>query len=460
VVDGLGIEHAPVLGEEFDDAVGQARIPRCRRTDARYEGSRPARDGSDTIKWRARLARPAMAVSSAARSPDPQPWYERGRRGFLRFWRSENPRVSAVRDVAVAAGVVLLLLGAIWVYTGQQFPTQAPLVVVESGSMMHGPDGPCLKGSRGCAEFGRPAFGRMGTIDPGDLVLVKRVDSFDDIETAFGDGSRGGYGAHGDVLIYKRPLRGAETPVIHRAILKVFVQTEGCVPGPANGSGCTYVIPETCNAEGFASFVQPRSGGSDWRKYCAGSSEPITLDLKRGGVFLTLNGYPCATSCQAPYYSGIITKGDNNQFQDQPSPYAGEFAAGIACCPIRMDWIVGKARGEIPWFGLIKLALYGNARYQCGENQPCSDPTRGKQWTFLRATAPWDIWVMLFVSIGILIAAPVGVDFVMGRWRERRGREPPEEPPRPPARPVHRTPKPAREETKPRAKPRRRSPQR
>lgn len=374
-----------------------------------------------------------MAVSSAALDPRPRPWHERARRGFVRFWRSEDPRVSAVRDVAVAAGFVLLLLGVIWVYTGQSFPSQAPLVVVESGSMMHGPDGPCLGGSRGCADFERPFFGRMGTIDPGDLVLVKEVTSLEDVETAFGGGSRDGYGAHGDVLVYRRPQPGAETPVIHRALLTILVKEEGCLPGGANESGCTYVIPETCK-EGFAAFVQPKSGSSDWSAYCEGSTEPITLDLRRDGVFLSLDNYPCGPGCNHPFRSGIITKGDNNQFPDQPRTYQGEGAtAAIACCPIRAEWIVGKARGEVPWFGLIKLALYGNERYQCGENEACSDPTRERQWTFGRATAPWDIWLMLFVAIGFLIAAPIGIDYLMAAWR--RGRKSP----------------PAQEETKPRS---------
>jgi len=372
-----------------------------------------------------------MAVARAARTPPPLPWHQRVRGGLVRFWRSENPRISAVRDVAVAGAVVLLLLGVIWVYTGQRFPDQAPLVVVESGSMMHGPDGPCMQAPRGCSDFGRPVYGRMGNIDPGDLVLVKRVSSFDGIETAFGDGSRGGYGAHGDVLIYKRPPHGSGTPIIHRAMLKVFVKEEGCSPGQANGTGCVYVIPETCSPA-FADFVQPRSGSSDWHAYCEGSSEPITLALVRDGVFLNLEGYPCRASCSVSYYSGIITKGDNNWVADQPSPYSGEVSMVTACCPIRMEWIVGKARGEVPWFGLIKLALYGNPNYLCGVGESCSDPTRGTQWTFVRATAPWDIWVMLFVAIGVLVAAPIGFDYAMATMRARRKGRPPRRKARPP----------------------------
>ena len=54
------------------------------------------------------------------------------------------------REVTFAIGLVTILLGSMWVATGS-FP---PLVVVESGSMMHEDEG------------------SVGAIDPGDLILV------------------------------------------------------------------------------------------------------------------------------------------------------------------------------------------------------------------------------------------------------------------------------------------------
>ena len=60
---------------------------------------------------------------------------------------AENPWV---REASLAVGLVVLLLGSMWISTGS-FP---PMVVVESQSMMH--------------EEG----GSIGAIDPGDLVLV------------------------------------------------------------------------------------------------------------------------------------------------------------------------------------------------------------------------------------------------------------------------------------------------
>lgn len=346
----------------------------------------------------------------------PPPWLQRVGRTLKRAWHTENAKAAAVRDIFVAGFVVLLLLSVLWVYTGQSFPSQAPLVVVESGSMMHGPHGYCLQGRCNDA-FPDPAFGRLGTIDPGDLVLVKAVDSLDDVESAFESGTRRGYGGHGDVIVYKRPTGGdAGTPIIHRAMLHIRVDREGCVPNQLV-SPCVYKIPETCDPR-FEAFVKVTDDTSDWRRYCQGSSSPITIQLERDGLWIKLDEYPCARVECGEFYSGILTKGDNNPSMDQPSAYGG--SSGIVCCPVRPEWIVGKARAEIPWFGLIKLSLYGNEKYQCGAGEMCSDPTQGAQWTILRATAPWDIWVGLFAAVGILIATPVAVDLGLNRWRRRR----------------------------------------
>ena len=60
-----------------------------------------------------------------------------------------------IREAFLAIGLVLLILGSLWIATGQ-FP---PMVVVESGSMMHDTED-----------------GSLGAIDPGDLVLVMNPD--------------------------------------------------------------------------------------------------------------------------------------------------------------------------------------------------------------------------------------------------------------------------------------------
>src|SRR6266571_7570283 len=65
----------------------------------------------------------------------------------------------AVRDVVIAGLAVAIVIGSIFWYSG----TWPPMVVIESGSMMHGSDS------------------SLGIIDTGDLTLVKKVDHPEDI---------------------------------------------------------------------------------------------------------------------------------------------------------------------------------------------------------------------------------------------------------------------------------------
>ncbi|GIT75236.1 MAG: hypothetical protein Ct9H300mP30_2980 [Methanobacteriota archaeon] len=103
-----------------------------------------------------------------------------------------------------------------WVATGS-FP---PMVVVESGSMMHEEEG------------------SLGAIDPGDLVLVMdpdRVDIVTFVEATDPDDDHFGHQSHGmlgDVIIYRKN-GGSDTPVIHRAMLKAVANSSGGwdVPG-------------------------------------------------------------------------------------------------------------------------------------------------------------------------------------------------------------------------------------
>ena len=116
---------------------------------------------------------------------------------FLRFWRSDNKNTALIRDIAVALLAVLVVLLLLWTYTGQWFT--APIVAIESGSMEHTP--PVFSTN--------PPFGRLGTIDAGDMVLVQKVYTRGDI--AVHGGNFGGaqakngwqsYGDYGDVIVY------------------------------------------------------------------------------------------------------------------------------------------------------------------------------------------------------------------------------------------------------------------
>lgn len=65
---------------------------------------------------------------------------------------------------------------------------------------------------------------------------------------------------------------------------------------------------------------------------------------------------------------------------------------------MRFDWIVGKARGEIPWFGLLKLWSSGTLKTPAPEN------------------SVRDLWI----TIALIVISPIVVDIVL-TYRERRG---------------------------------------
>src|SRR5512136_1059345 len=114
-----------------------------------------------------------------------------------------------LRDVGIALLLVVLVLVAMFAYTG----LWPPIVVVESNSMMHGTDN----------------LSHIGTIDTGDLVLVRKVTKPSDIST-FVDGLSSGhrtYGDFGDVVIYWRGGSHVGTPIIHRALIYLQANPDG-----------------------------------------------------------------------------------------------------------------------------------------------------------------------------------------------------------------------------------------
>ncbi|RJU83323.1 MAG: S26 family signal peptidase [Candidatus Poseidoniales archaeon] len=232
---------------------------------------------------------------------------------------NNNPVNDFLREALLAIGLVLLILGSLWIATGQ-FP---PMVVVESGSMMHDTED-----------------GSLGAIDPGDLVLVmnpNRVNIVTYVEAMEEDNQNFGYTSHGmegDVIIYSKN-GGSDTPVIHRAILKVVSN----------------------NTE---------EGEETW--------DVLGTSLRNvHSVNLTIN-YPCIYHGGTynleiidwiPNHSGFITTGDNPNSngckidqlaatgQDGRNGLKDE--AGNPVTAVKDEWVIGVASSEIPWIGAIKL---------------------------------------------------------------------------------------------------------
>jgi signal peptidase len=255
-----------------------------------------------------------------------------------------------IRDVLISVGIVGIILATLWGYTGQ-FP-ESPMVVVTSGSMMHDD----------------ASYGRVGTIDPGDLVLVKKIDDRTDITTrgAASDPTNPDhrtYGDYGDVIIYYPDGDTDRVPIIHRAMCWVEVTTVG--------SERRYTVAE----------------------YDIVMASAITIGE------LSIENYQ-------PQHGGFITKGDHNSLSDQSQ-------GGVSRAPVKVDWVVGKARGELPWFGLIKLMFFGDGNGYSG-------PDKVKVGN---AVAPEDEWVCLGLSLLVIVGVPTGWDIYQYYRRKKTSSE-------------------------------------
>ena len=267
-----------------------------------------------------------------------------------------------VREIMLVVGLSVLLLGSMVVATG----SLSPVVVVESGSMMHTEEG------------------SVGAIDPGDLVLVMnpdRVEIVTFVEATEEGNENFGYETHGmagDVIIYQKN-GGSDTPVIHRALLKAVANDSGGwdVPGTIllNVDSITWTLDYQC---------PPYHSGGEF-------------------TYLKIDGW-------VPPHEGYLTTGDNEDTNgckiDQlraTNPDASEQYIrgnglkdenGNPVQAVKDEWVVGVASTEIPWLGAAKL-------FFSGTSSSVTDTT----------------WRSLAVVIAVIIAAPYILETVMERLR-------------------------------------------
>jgi signal peptidase len=272
------------------------------------------------------------------------------------------------KDVLIAFTIVCIAMLALYAYCG----IWPPMVVVESGSMM---------------RYDEKSV--IGVIDTGDMVFVKKVNGVDDVVT-YVDGEASGYsryGTFGDVIIYRpnglseREDGTAVVPIIHRSVLWLELNETAANP---DFDGIDYLN---------ITFDVPSLGMYGTREvitlpYYGFWQENVTINLD--GIMVHYEGKGAIP------HGGYITMGDNNvPFYDQPISGLYE--------PILPEWIVGKAIGEIPWFGLIKLKVTGS----------------------MQQAAPRNSWTGLFVTIFLLLFIPFILDLVLPRLKKRKldGRE-------------------------------------
>jgi signal peptidase I len=254
----------------------------------------------------------------------------------------QDPLLGLVREIILAVGMIAIIILALWAHTG----SMPPLVVVESSSMIH------------------DKSGEVGSIDAGDLILVHKREWSDVITFAeatdtsnpnFGHES---HGLAGDVIIYER--NGEEgTPIIHRAILRAIPNRTAVV---VNNS-CEEGVHDQSVGICILSWDVP---GTEIR-----DAENISISFDG----ISAGRYDCGVEAHGnmilnvvewrPEHSGFLTLGDNNHCSvDQGSKAvpgsSGVYSASGVVGPVKADWLIGVAGGEIPWLGVVKLMVSGD----------------------------------------------------------------------------------------------------
>lgn len=284
------------------------------------------------------------------------------------------PRTSRARDSMffeplVALAIIVVLLVSLFAYTSN-WP---PIYVVESNSMQHG------------------AGDHLGYLNAGDVVLAQKL-SLGEIQPYFPAVVHGysTYGEPGDVLLYHPNGVTSATPLVHRAIVYLVW----------NASSQTYSAPglKGVPCGGGAGHPYYQTTGTTNECGTSGLSGQLTF-FHVGWKDLTVTVDLTNSNCRQDLggHSGFLTLGDNNTATDQ-LPANGCASPKISSL-VEPGWVIGAARGMIPWFGALKLVLDGNSGY-----------------------VPGTSWEMLGLSIAGLLLAGAGLHF-LGR-RLRAGRDP------------------------------------
>ncbi len=279
-------------------------------------------------------------------------------------------RKRLVRDLLLTGAVFAVVVGGLLGYTR----TWPPMATVASGSMAH---------AEGASE--------IGVMDPGDIVLVQAVGARSDAVTYL-EGRGTGYRTYadfGDVLLFRPPGEPEGTVYLHRAM--AFIAW--------NASAAGYDVPDlgrltanewiawdasgnvTASPYGLSRFLVHHTG---WR-----GDLDIAFNLTAGDRSLALGVGS----------SGFLTMGDQNAYATLTK--ADRWV-------VTLEAVLGVARGEVPWFGLIQLTLAPDPDGCCA-GWGSSDPVRG---------APANSWAALDATLILLAAIPVAW-FVSAAYLDR-----------------------------------------
>jgi signal peptidase len=270
-----------------------------------------------------------------------------------------RPWGSLVRGLAYGSVAAAVLLASLFALAR----TWPPVVVVETGSMQHD---------------NQTSF--IGVADTGDIVLVQAVPGSDEVVT-YVEGraqGQGTYGDFGDVIIFQRPTHAKA--VIHRPLVRLLW----------NETAGGFDIPSLLALE----------RGVDWNStqttpHGLKAGDSVTLynaTFQRLTVRIAMDAFLreiIATRC-VPENPCYVTMGDNN------APVHDQFL-------VRHSWILGRARGEVPWIGLLKLVV--DRTYGWGDSR-----------------VPANSWTFLGVTLSLLIGGSVGLEFARTVRAKRRRR--------------------------------------
>ncbi|DAC40961.1 MAG TPA: S26 family signal peptidase [Candidatus Poseidoniales archaeon] len=290
-----------------------------------------------------------------------------------------DPMRTLVRELVLAAGMITLLVLAMWAHTG----SMPPLVVVESNSMQHDSDG------------------EIGTIDAGDLVLVHAPEDNRIVTFAEATDSKSDYygyeslGMEGDVIIYERNGESDSTPIIHRALFEIVIgqsvpaeNQDQCEGGVFWEDVCitSWSVPGSDQVN--VKEINLIFDGENTGKYaCEG------IAAQHGSEWFSVENY-------TPMNPGYITLGDNNDCNDDQGVF--EFAQGLSSIhsgmirPVQEDWVIGISGAEIPWLGTVKLMVSG------GDSPGVSQ-------------VPGQSFVFLILFVGAVLVAPIVIEPVIKR---------------------------------------------
>jgi signal peptidase I len=286
-------------------------------------------------------------------------WHLRGPKKPV-YWRARD---SWWFEPVVALAILVLLIVALYAYT-QNWP---PVYVIESDSMQHGSNDV------------------VGLINTGDLVLAQKVPTsqivpyMQGLQTGYST-----YGEYGDVLLYYPNGDTTSTPIIHRALLYLEWDplTNSYNASELSGLPCSLTshpyyrtsnTPSTCATTGIGG--QLLLYGIGW--------QGVTVDVEVG---------------ELGDHSGFLTMGDNNY--EPGNPGTGDPDEPTLTSLVEPGWVLGVARGMIPWFGALKLLLQGDS-----------------------SMVPSQSWEWLGLSIAGIVLAGLGLHLAIQRIERRREAE-------------------------------------